>query len=267
MFGREPDADPAREAFAGIAAVTHAVSLLKALPPDGTAVGVNELARRVCLHKSTVSRLVATLDRHELVQRDAENGRVSLGMGLVALVAPLLGNLDVVKAAKPILKTMAEETGETVSLALWGGQEAVIVEQTLGARSVVHYAWPGKTVPAHATAAGKIFLAFLPPDAAERVPQGDLRRCTPRTITDPAALALDLERARRRGFAVNDEENELESCGVAAPVRNHRGELSAALTVAIPKHRFDPSQQETMARAVLRGAERLSRRLGWSAGG
>lgn len=246
----------------GVAAVHHAIALLKALPPDGRAIGVSELARRIGLHKSTVSRLVATLSRHDFVERQNGNGGVQLGMGLVAVVSPLFGRLDVSRIAKPILDTIAAETGETANLALWRGTEAVMADQTLGSRAVVHYAWPGKCVPAHTTAAGKAFLAHLPPDALDKILAGGLKHYTPFSITDPAELRRELETVRRRGFAVNDEENELESCGVASVVRDFRGEVCAVLTVAGPKHRFEPSQRDAIATVVLRSAGELSRRLG-----
>ena len=137
-----------------------------------------------------------------------------------------------------------------------------MADQTLGSRAVVHYAWPGKCVPAHTTAAGKAFLAHLPPDALDKILAGGLKHYTPFSITDPAELRRELETVRRRGFAVNDEENELESCGVASVVRDFRGEVCAVLTVAGPKHRFEPSQRDAIATVVLRSAGELSRRLG-----
>jgi len=264
-MARRKSAAKTRKPFSRVAAVTHAITLLKALPTNGEKIGVNELARRVGLHKSTVSRLLSTLGEHEFIERHAETGHISLGIGLLAMVSPLLGRLDVVKAAKPILDIVAEETGETASLALWSGHEAVMVEQTLGARAVMHYAWPGKCVPAHTTAVGKIFLAYLPQASLDKVLSTGLKRHTSFSITDPAELKSELEDIRSRGFADNDQENELESCGIASIVRNFRGDPVAALTVAVPKHRFEAHQKNAIISSVLRGAEKLSRRLGYAA--
>lgn len=265
MDRNAPESDPANATGGLIASVSTAIAVLKALPTDGTHVGVNELARQLGLHKSKVSRLLATLERHDFIDRDPRSGRVALGMGLIVLASPMLGRLDVAKLAKPVLDAIATETGETAFIALWSGQEAVMVEQTVGTRAVVHYSWPGKSVPAHTTAAGKVFLAFLPAPATDRALEGRLRRCTPATITTRAALAADLVRIRSRGFALNDEENERESCGIAAPVRNYRGDVVAALTLAVPKHRF-AAQLEKVPAAVTRAAQEVSRRLGWKPG-
>lgn len=252
------------EGPAGIASVNHAIAVLKALPADGAPMGVNELARRTGLHKSTVSRLLATMERHQFVQRAAEDRRVMLGIGLVALVSPLVSNLDMVRIGKPIMSALATETGETTILGLWNGREAVMVELVIGPRAVVHVAWPGKTVPAHTTAIGKVFLACLPEGATAGAMTGTLQRFTQRTLTDPAALADDLALCRARGYAVNDQENELESCGVAAPVRDFRGNVVAALSLAVPKHRFDSNSQEALAGRVVAEARKMSTQLGWS---
>ena len=254
---------PEGESKSGVAAVHHAIALLKALPSNGASIGVNEVARRIGLHKSTVSRLVTTLGQHDFVARNTEGNGITLGMGLIALASPLLGKLDASKLAKPLLDLVARETGETCILALWSGTEAVMAEQTLGSRAVVHYAWPGKCVPAHTTAAGKVFIAHLP-SALENVIARGLPRQTRFSVTDPARLRRELVQIRSRGYAVNDQENELESCGVAAIVRNLRGEPCAALTVAVPKHRFRPDQREAIADVVTRAARDLSRRLGYT---
>lgn len=255
-------AETGRGDLRGVLAVHHAVAILKALPSNGQAIGVNELARRTGLHKSTVSRLVATLHSHDFVERQDGNGGVRLGTGIVAVAGPLFGRLDVSRVAKPILDMIAADTGETANLALWRGSEAVMVDQTLGSRDVVHYAWPGKCVPAHTTAAGKAFLAHLPPDTVDKLIVGGLKSYTPYSITDPVELRRELETVRLCGFAVNDEENELDSCGVASVVRDFRGEVCAVLTVAGPKHRFESRQRDAIAAVVLRAAGELSRRLG-----
>src|SRR3990172_8475448 len=104
-----------------VAAVSHAIAILGTIHTAGRSSRVNEIARRVRLHKSTVSRLLATLESHGFVERNAENGTFALGVSLVALVGPLLANLDVVKMARPVLQAMALESGETVCVAMWKG--------------------------------------------------------------------------------------------------------------------------------------------------
>jgi DNA-binding IclR family transcriptional regulator len=184
--------------------VDHAVLLLKLLAESAEPLGVNELSRRLGVHKSTASRLLRTLERHHLVRRDANDGKISLGPGVVALAGPMLGEMDAIAVGRPIVEALAQQTGETVSLGIWNGREAVIAEQVLGTRNVVSYT-RGRAVPAHSTAVGKTFLAFLPDAAVRPVLEGPLPRLTEFTIVDRAALEAEISQIRRQGYALNCE--------------------------------------------------------------
>ncbi len=237
--------------------------VLEMLAGTESGLGVSEMARRLGLNKSSISRLLGTLERRSFVERNTENGRFRLGTGLLTLLAPTLATRDAVRAARPILDDFASESGETVSIGLWNGREALMVEQTLGAHAVRHYARSGIAVPAHCTAAGKIFLAHLSKAELERFLADGVRRYTSHTLTDRAALLGQLDEVRRLGHAKNAEEYELEACGVAAPVWDFRTNLVAALAAAVPVHRFGPKRQRTLAAIVMRYAALLSQRLGY----
>src|SRR6185503_10277750 len=165
-----------------VLSVRHAVEILRCLASDPPLVGVSEIASVVGLHKSSVSRMIATLEEADLVERDAESRRIRLGRGLLGLVAPLLPAVRAVDAALPQLVDLAQRCGETISISVWDGAGAVNLEQVLGARAVKHYAARGSRNPAHATASGKLLLAFASAATVERVLSRDLRRFTPRTI-------------------------------------------------------------------------------------
>src|SRR4051794_22779047 len=246
---------------AALGPVDHAVLLLKLLAESAMPLGVNELSRRLGVHKSTASRLLRTLERHHLVRRDAAHGRISLGPGVVALAGPMLGEMDAIAVGRPIVEALAEQTGETVSLGIWNGREAVIAEQVLGTRNVVSYT-RGRAVAAHSTAVGKTFLAFLPEAAVRAVLESSLSRFTPFTIVDRAALEAEIRQIRQKGYATNCEENELEACGIAAPVFDFRGEVAIVLNVAIPTFRFK-EQKENLAKVVIDRARELSSQLGY----
>src|SRR3712207_1886402 len=210
-----------------IAAVQHAIAVLGAFSAAEPLLGVNEIARRGGLHKSTVSRILATLQDAHLVERDAASGRFTLGAGIVALAGPLLANLNVRDVAQPYLQQLARDTAESVSLSIWNHGEAVNVEQVLGPGLIQHIAPVGRRNPAHCTATGKTFLAYAPPDEVRAVLARGFPRFTERTIVDADALLADLELVRARGYAVNDRELADNLIAVAAPVRDHRGRVVA----------------------------------------
>jgi DNA-binding IclR family transcriptional regulator len=247
-----------------IAAIQHAVAVLRAFSAAEPLLGVNEIARRVGLHKSTVSRILATLEDAHLVERDAASGRFSLGPGVVALAGPLLANLNVREVAQPYLQQLAQDTGESVSLSIWNHGEAVNVDQVFGPGLIQHIAPIGSRSPAHCTATGKTFLAYAPPGEVQAILARGFTRFTNRTITDARTLQAELDQIRALGYALNDRELADNLIATAAPIRDHRGQVVAAVGVSAPA--FDNIQErlERFAGLTMTTAASISRRLGYA---
>jgi DNA-binding IclR family transcriptional regulator len=241
-----------------VAAVERAAALLAELAENGE-LGTNELARRTSLHPSSVSRLLATLADAGLVEHVPQSGRYRLGLGLVELGNAVLARLDLREVARPHLRALADETGETATLSAPGDPDAVTVDFVQSASSVQSVARVGRPSVAHATATGKVALAF----GEVELPPGRLKVFTQRTIVDRAKLAEEVERVRAQGWAGALGEREEELNAVAAPVRGSRGELVAILGIQGPASRFD---EATMARTLgplLARAAAVSDALGW----
>ena len=241
-----------------VASVARAVALLDALAANPEGLGVNELARRIGVNASTASRLLATLERGRLVER-APGGPFRLGLGLVALADGVLARLDVRDLARPRLRQLVARTGETATLSIPGGAAAVTIDFVPAESSVVSLARLGRPSAAHATATGKVMLAFV----GTGVPQPPLERFTERTIVDPAALALELERVRARGWAQSVGEREEHLNALAAPVWDSRKELLAILGVQGPAARFNGRAMRAALGPLREHAEALSASLGW----
>ena len=184
-----------------VGSVARAIALLDAVADSEGGARVNELARRIGVNPSTASRLLSTLEAGGLVERTPE-GPYRLGLKLVALSDRVLGALDVRDRARPWLIWLVQETGETATLSVPGGGEAITVDFVPSPSSVVSLARLGRPSVAHATAAGKVMLAFGPRDAPAGLRGNrELTAFTERTITDPAALAEELARVRGAGMA------------------------------------------------------------------
>lgn len=243
-----------------ILAVRHAIQVLRSLSSEGP-LGVGELASRVGLHKSTVSRLVSTLEDDDLVERDPTTRRVRLGAGLLSVSSPLLGRVGIVEVARPYLTDLAQRCGETISLSVWDGAGAVNLEQMLGAKAIKHYAPPGSRNPAHCTAAGKLLLAHAPVPAIERLLARELPRFTPRTIVSAAALRGEIALVRRRGYALNLGEFAVDVGGIAVPLATGEAQVAGAITATVPMYRFAPNQRSRLLGQLLAAAESASARL------
>jgi DNA-binding IclR family transcriptional regulator len=224
-------------------------------------LGVTEIARKVDLHKSSVSRILATLERGGYVERDIDTGRYRLGLGLIALTGPLLANLDVRRVAQPALGELTRRTGETTALMVWNGHESVVVEQVQSPKEVKHTASVGTRYDTYQSASVQVFLSEM---AAADVRQLFERRrlVGPEDTAAVEGYLDELTQARERGYAVNDGRTSLEEVGIAAPVHDHRGVLVAVILLSAPRFRVPPAMLEQMGDAVADAARQVSARLG-----
>jgi DNA-binding IclR family transcriptional regulator len=242
-----------------IAGVERAVSVLLALADGSEHLGTNELARRTGINASTVSRLLATLARDELVQRVPATGRYRLGLRLIQLGNAALAGVELREIARPHLLALMQATGETATLSVPAEDTAVTVDFVQSPSTVRSVAEIGRPSVPHATASGKVFLAWTGAPITAALPA-----LTPHTITDPQRLADEVARVREQGWAQARAEREVELHAVAVPVLDTRHQLAAILAVQGPAGRFD---EQAMAAAVAQLRERaaaLSATLMWS---
>jgi DNA-binding IclR family transcriptional regulator len=242
-----------------VAAVERAVALLDALADGSPELGTNELARRTGLHPSSVSRLLATLAAAGLVEHVESTGRYRLGLRLLDLGNAVLARLDLREVARPHLHALVEATGETATLSAPGDPDAFTVDFVQSASSVQSVARLGRPSIAHATATGKVALAF----GGIALPPGRLERFTARTRVERAELDAEVEQVHRQGWAQAVGEREDELNALAAPVRGSRGELAAILGVQGPASRFGERAMAAALDPLLGGARAVSDALGW----
>jgi IclR family acetate operon transcriptional repressor len=239
-----------------LSSVEKALDLLQALHDAPGPLGPSALARALGLPKSTAHRLLAPLVRRGLVERDAQ-GACRPGFALVALGLGVLRSDPLVAAARATLEAEARDLGETVFLTAPRGGRIAVLEKAEGAGFLRAAPQVGATVPVHATAVGKLFLAFAPGDVQLDEP---LVAYTPATCVAPDALAREVERARAAGFAVNRDEWIDGLAVVAAPVLVG-GRMLAALALAAPSARVDGLGAEAIGRRLAAAADGVAARL------
>jgi DNA-binding IclR family transcriptional regulator len=239
-----------------VASVARALTLLDELRDSEHGLGVNELARRIGVNASTASRLLSTLESFGVVQRDA-HGPYRLGLALVTLADRVLSRLDLQALARPVLVELMEQTGETATLSLPGEREAITVDSVPSRSSVVSTARLGRPSISHATAVGKVMLAF----GGGALPrERDLVSLTDRTVTDRALLAAEVATVAERGYGTVFGEREVDVNAIAAPVFDRTGVLAAILGLQGPANRLqDPTR---LLAKLLEGATSLTHALG-----
>jgi DNA-binding IclR family transcriptional regulator len=233
-----------------------ALAILAAFNEGRPDVGVSELAGELGMHKSTVSRLLATLEKRGLVRRDGD--RFLPGFELARLGALAVRDISLVGSARDSLERLARETGETVNLAVRDGDRALNLHQVQSEHIIGVGDWTGRALPLHATANGKVLLAFADGPLPKRLPA-----VTRKTITSREELEAELRRIRDAGFAVALEELEAGLHAVAAPVFEYSGACVAAVSVSGPAYRLPEQRLPGVGGLCVAAADDISERLGF----
>jgi IclR family acetate operon transcriptional repressor len=237
--------------------IEKALDVLFLLHRERAPRGVSQLGRALGLPKSSVHRLLAALASRGLVERD-ERGRYRTGIALVALARGALERDPIVAAARPILVSEAEALGETVFLVAARAGRLLVLDKVEGTGFLRAAPEVGSAVPLHATAAGKLQLAFGPREV--EWPADPLEPFTPQTAVGRAALERQVERARSQGFAENREEWVPGLAVLAAPVLAG-GRLCGVVCVAAPAVRLEALGRDALAVRLRGAAARVADRL------
>jgi DNA-binding IclR family transcriptional regulator len=247
-----------------LASVANAARLLKEFGKGDREIGVSELARRLGLGKSTTHRLLHTLTVERLLEQDPVTGAYRLSLTMHELGANVQAAMDIHTAASPVMEQLRNMTKETIQVAVLDGRHVVYVERRESPQTIRLFGRVGHRNDAHCTSTGKLLLAYLPPHQLDEVLAGwRLPRKTPYTIGDQATLRAQLAVIRRQGWAENVQESELGVASIAAPIRDARGAVVAALSVAGPVQRLDGANLRRFTRHALEAASAIGRRLGW----
>ena len=229
----------------------------------GGGVGVTEIAHLIGREKSQVSRTLKVLAEHGLVERDPETLAYRLGWRLFAL-ASRAGDVELLRQGARVLRTVVDELGERVHLSVLDGRDVLTLLSESPPHAVQAAGWVGRTVPVYCTSSGRALLFAHDRDAIVRLLGGaEFPRFGPNAPRNADELYERIVSARRRGYAVVVEEFEPGLVGVAAPVRDFRGTIVAALNVSAPKFRF-AKRLGPAGETVKKAADAVSFELGWT---
>jgi IclR family acetate operon transcriptional repressor len=226
--------------------VERALAVLQCIADSDDDIGVSELAARTGLSVSTTHRLVQALRTAGLVAQDERSERYHLGPGAVALGRRAEARLGFDRLL-PHLRALGARTGESISLGTRVGTEMLVVLHVDSSHPLRFDQAPGLRVPIHASAIGKVLLAFAADPADEIRALGPLAAMTAATLTDPAALLEDVMTTRRRGWALNDGERDVGVRTIAAPLRGADGWAWAGVAIQGPAARLPDERLKELA--------------------
>jgi DNA-binding IclR family transcriptional regulator len=253
------------EALYRIQVLERAFGILDLLAAEAD-LDLSEVAAGVGLHKSTAHRLLMVLEGERFVERSVASGKYRLGSRLIELGLAAVSRLDLYERARPYLRELVDQTGETAHLAVLRGGEVVSLINVESRRTVRTPSTVGTRSPAHCTSLGKALLAHAAPlEVEELIRQQGLKPYTRNTITSASRLRKELRLIRERGYAVDDEEREEGLRCIGAPVWDHSGTVVAAVSIAGPSFRIRKERIPALAVPVISAAAGLSAALGYQA--
>ncbi len=239
----------------GAQAALRAVRLLKLFTIEKSEMSLAEISKLSGLNKTTTHRLLRALQSESLIERNSLTSRYSLGPGLMALGVQALAGSDLRRRARPLLKSLADDTGETATLEVPIEDSMLILDEVTGRHVVGAAGNVGTRWPMHATSTGKAVLAF-DDNGLERL-STPLEALTGKTLVSRDSLRPELIDIRRRGYAVTVDELEDGFTGVATVIRGALGDVQGALSVCGPTQRLPPARRAELGASLRKVASRL----------
>ena len=249
-----------------VQSVSRSLRILEAMGRSDNPQSLAEITDAVQLPKTTVHRLLETLQCEGYVEQNPITRQFLLSSKILELASSFLGRLDVREVARPILMELWQQSQETVHLGLLDNGEVLYVEKLESPHTIRMYSEIGRRAPLHCTGLGKALLANLPTEEIEQiVARRGLQRYTENTLVDQISLLEEIATIRSRGVAFDNEEHEKSVRCVAAPVFDAQGQVIAAISIAGPAFRMTAERQQDLEPYVVKAAQRISRRLGYHA--
>ncbi|GAA4107856.1 IclR family transcriptional regulator [Enteractinococcus coprophilus] len=252
------------EPVAPIQSVDRAIQILQFLT-DAPELSTSEIARRLGVHRSTASRILATLENRDVVEQVAERGAFRLGLGILRMAYPVSTRFDLARDGQAVCDALAETTQETTNIAILDQGHAVTITQSTGQQMVgVAGQYVGQRVPLHATSTGKLLLAHATNEVWEQVISQPLERYTDATQQELSQLADELRTIRQQGWSSAIGEWEEGINALAVPVWDATGHLVAAVSVTAPAFRMPETRFDEFLTHVQSAAKDFEARLGFS---
>lgn len=240
----------------GAQAALRAIRLLKLFSVERPEMTLAELSKAAELNKTTTHRLLRALQSELLIERNPATSHYSLGAGLMALGVQALASSDLRRRVRPMLRTLARDSGETATLEVPVEDSMLILDEVTGRHVVGAAGNVGTIWPLHATSSGKAYMAFEEYGIDKLGPE--LYALTARTLTDKEALQPQLSDIRRRGYAVTVDELEEGFTAISTVIRGALGEVQGTLSICGPSNRFSPSRRAELGASLCNAAARLN---------
>jgi len=248
-----------------VKSVDRALNILEVVSKSKEPIGVTELSNKMDLNKSTVYRMLNTLQYRGYIAQDNETDKYKTGLKLFELGSLVINDLDLRKTSFSYLEELMKLTGETVHLGILDDGEVIYIEKVESSETIRMYSKIGKRVYAHNTSLGKILLAYSDTKVMENIlKKKGLPKTTENTIIKQDKFKEHLCQVKKQGYAVDNEERERGIKCIAGPIFDHKGEITAAFSISVPTIRLNTDITRKYVDLILKYSKKISGALGYN---
>jgi len=246
-----------------IQSIKRAIEILNSFTTKDKELGITELSKKLKLHKSTIHRILVTLEDESLVVKNQITQKYHLGIKLFELGQIVQDQIEIRDYVLPFMRELAQKTDESIDLNILLDEKRVSIEKIESPHDIRRIIQLGKVLPLYCGGSGKALLAFLPDEEIDKIIQKEkIIPFGPNTITDTTKLKENLKEIRKNGYAISFEERILGSASVAAPILDYKGKVVASLSISGPTTRFTEKKVPMFISLVKDAAQNISTSLG-----
>lgn len=246
-----------------VQSLDKALNIMKLLAEKGQDMKLTEISDELDINKSTLHGLMSTLKFHGFVDQDEETQKYKLGIYLIQLGERAARSLDIIKLTSPTIDAVSKKLQETVHIGRLDGRDVIYVNKKESEQSMRIYTTIGTRNPAHCTGVGKAIMAYIEDENFYNNIPDKLESITAKTITSKKKLFKEFQEIRERGYALDDEENNVGLTCVAAPIFDHTGKVRYGISVSGPTIRMTENKIKETIQEVKDAALEISRKLGY----
>ncbi len=247
-----------------VQSVERTLSIVEVLSEYDEGLGLTEISEKVGLHKSTVHRLLYTLMVKRYVEQNESTNKYKLTLKLFELGSKKVESMNIVTIARPILKELMEKTNEVIHLVVREGTEIVYIVKVESQNPIRMYSKIGKRSQVYSTAVGKSMLACMTDKEVLDIWQNsNIKKLTEYTITDFDKFKDTINTIKEKGYAIDEQENEIGIRCAAAPILDYKGEVCSAISISGSIISFKEEKIEEFSKLIIQYAARISKELGY----
>lgn len=251
-----------------VQSVVRALDILETLADNEEEFGVNELSQKLGIQKSSVIRILHTVEQRGYIEKSLESGNYRIGLKSFEMGQAYRHQLGLFQASKPILRDLVHKCDESAYIAVLRGANVVYLDVVQTSKPLRLASRVGSITPAYCTAVGKVQLAYISPEALDDIiSQSDFTPITPHTIVNPEKLKKDLVNIAHKGYAIDDQEYEMGVRCIGIPIWNHTRRVIAGISISGPISRMsDERINKVLLPLLIEAGKEISHRLGYDPG-